>query len=383
MKKILFLTMSFLLMIVMGTVYTWSVFRVEVETVYQTRALQSGLPYMTSLFFYALSMLFTGRYLNKENTRKIALSGAIFIVVGWFLASQSTTLLSLIFAYGVLIGIGVGMIYGIPIYIINQRYERSGLYTGIVLGGFGTSPLFTAPLVHRLLRIYDLNTTFLFMSALALLILLPISLTLKLNVSNQRPLVITEYPFSLERFSIMYAMFFIATTIGLMMIGLSYRVGVINYQFNVQAVAFSLSFFAVLNGIARPIFGMLIDRKGFLFCSLLSVSLIITAALVALFNQGSSLILYGLSMGLFWFNLGAWLAIIPASIKRYFGTKNYARHYGIMFTAYGFGAIFGTLLSGWILDVFVNTQNLYFTVLAILVIMFYFALRIQKIKITT
>ncbi len=69
----------------------------------------------------------------------------------------------------------------------------------------------------------------------------------------------------LKPFKRIYGLFVIATTIGLMMIGLSYQVGVVYYAFDAREVTLSLSFFALMNGIARPIFGRLMDRKGFKF----------------------------------------------------------------------------------------------------------------------
>ena len=39
--------------------------------------------------------------------------------------------------------------------------------------------------------------------------------------------------------------------------------------------------------------------------------------------------------------LGGWLAIAPAATTRLFGARNYARNYGIMYTAYGVGALIG------------------------------------------
>jgi MFS family permease len=50
--------------------------------------------------------------------------------------------------------------------------------------------------------------------------------------------------------------------------------------------------------------------------------------------------------------LGGWLAIAPTSTAIFFGTKHYGKNYGIMFTAYGAGAILGGLISGRIRDIF-------------------------------
>ncbi len=368
MKTFLFVAAGFLMMLFMGTVYAWSVFRVEVETVYGANTLQSGLPYMTSLFFYAVSMMLTGRFLTLKNTKIFALFGAGMIAAGWLLSSQAGSLTTLTLSYGLFIGVGVGMVYGVPVCIMNQSSARSGLYTGIILSGFGASPLVSAPLVHNLIETVGLSDAFFAMGVLSAIVLTPLSLVMKgekrLDCAHNSP----EAPFSKSAFALLYGMFLLATTIGLMMIGLTHRIGVLNYGFNVRRVVVLLSVFAVLNGLARPMFGHLVDKKGFLLASFLSVGLLLLASLLAMVNQGDALWLFAASMGLFWFNLGAWLSMMPACVKEYFGTSRYAELYGLLFTAYGFGAIFGTILSGIILDVFLATTYLYAAIFLVVVL---------------
>src|SRR5690606_15541300 len=140
------------------------------------------------------------------------------------------------------------------------------------------------------------------------------------------------------------------SSIDIMMIGLSYQIGVEYYHFNELEITAALSFFAIMNGIARPIFGRLMDKKGFIFSVRLSLILIGVASIIGIINQGNHLILYLISFVLFWFNLGAWLAIIPAAIKSFYGIQRYSKVYGLTLTAYGIGAILGTLVSGMIMD---------------------------------
>ena len=63
-------------------------------------------------------------------------------------------------------------------------------------------------------------------------------------------------------------------------------------------------------------------------------------------------ILYLLCFFGFWVTLGGWLAIAPTATAIFYGTKHYAKNYGILFTAYGVGAILGTLISGRLRDIF-------------------------------
>ncbi|MFW5894362.1 MAG: MFS transporter [Bacillota bacterium] len=370
MKTVGYLFGNILMMLIMGTVYAWSVFRVEVERVLEVGTLESGLPYMTSLFFYAFSMMVTGRFLNRSNMRKIVVAGSLLIGIGWFGSVYASNLAFLTFFYGVVIGSGVGMVYGVPVFHINHTYdEKSGLFTGIVLGGFGASPLVTAPLVSQVISVGGLQDAFMVMAVASVLVMVPLSLMFKPFPSKEDPLEEARVPFDQGLFVKVYALFLVATSIGLMMIGLTYRIGVVDYGFETGAVSFAMALFAVLNGLARPVFGHLMDRIGFIKSATLSTALIVLGALLAFLNHGESVLLYGLSFGLFWFNLGAWLAIVPAAIKEYFGKAGYARRYGTAFTAYGLGAIVGTLLSGVLLDWLSDTRYVYALILVFTMMM--------------
>ncbi|MCD4826848.1 MAG: MFS transporter [Acholeplasmataceae bacterium] len=359
---------SFYMMLLMGTVYSYSIFRVEIKDIYQVNTLQSGLPYMLSLSFYALFMMITGRILNDKNLRQIIFLGSMMIVLGFFISYLTYDFIVFVLAYGILIGSGVGMVYGIPVYIMQKYFpKRSGFYTGLILLGFGLSPLITAPLASYFLSSYQLHTTFLILSLIFLCTQVPLSLFYKIDEKDINDKTNeTKDKFIDKKFMIIYALFVITTTIGLMMIGLSYQVGVSYYGFNRQLVAISISLFALCNGFARPIFGFLIDKYHIIKPSILSLSLMMIAAVIGIINQGTNIYLFVFSYGLFWFNLGAWLAIMPAIVKQIFEIENYARVYGTLFTAYGLGAVLSTFISGSILDILGHTTYIYVTILVLL-----------------
>jgi MFS family permease len=358
-------------MLLMGTVYAYSVFRYHIEDLYQISTLTSGLPYMMSLFFYAFSMMVTGRHLKPTRLRGFVFYGTLLIILGYFLSSIATHIGMLVFSYGVLIGTGVGMVYGVPIYMVQKLYsKRSGLMTGIILLGFGMSPLITAPLTSALIEWTSIRQTFFILGVVFLVLQLPLSyiFILKERTTFKQEPVEQRFKEKLKPFKRIYALFVIATLVGLMMIGLTYQVGVRYYGLNETHVTIALSFFAILNGLARPLFGKLMDNQGFKFSGILSVSLIVVASVIGLINRGSTFLLFGISFGLYWFNLGAWLAIVPATIKEFYGIQQYAKKYGLMFTGYGVGAILGTLASGYILDMLGETSYIYGFILALMVL---------------
>lgn len=75
----------------------------------------------------------------------------------------------------------------------------------------------------------------------------------------------------------------------------------------------------------------------------------ILIALVSLFMwQMPTVPVYLLAFVVLWGCLGGWLAIAPTATGSYFGTGDYPRCYGVLFLAYGAGAIAGPQLAGFI-----------------------------------
>ncbi len=85
-KRWSYVVLSVLLMMMYGTVYSWSVFRVPVETYFNIGATLSGLPYMFFLLTYALSMMLGGVLIEKYSPRVLLIGGGFLLqLVGYFL----------------------------------------------------------------------------------------------------------------------------------------------------------------------------------------------------------------------------------------------------------------------------------------------------------
>jgi len=160
----------------------------------------------------------------------------------------------------------------------------------------------------------------------------------------------------------------IGTLVGLMAIGISSPVAEELINLDATTASIYVSLFAIFNGIGRPIFGGLTDKLKPRKTALISFSLIIAASLLMLFNQAGNPVIYFISFALFWLNLGGWLAIAPAATAIFFGSKNYSKNYGILFTAYGVGAVIGNLFSGSIRDIFGSYMYVFYPTIILAVI---------------
>jgi len=100
----------------LGVLYSWSVFRGPLMKEVGFTVKEAGYPFMASLFFFAVGMIFAGRWQDKAGPKKVAIFGGLLLGVGAILAGVLyKTVGGLVFSYGVLGGLGVGFAYVTPI----------------------------------------------------------------------------------------------------------------------------------------------------------------------------------------------------------------------------------------------------------------------------
>ncbi|MCG8485295.1 MAG: OFA family MFS transporter, partial [Clostridia bacterium] len=339
---------------------------------------QSGLPYIISLAFYAIFMLLTGRYLNTRSPRVIITIGGLLVGIGWLLSGFAQNIFILTITYGMITGAGVGIVYGIPLAVVANWYsEKKGMMVGLVLIGFGLSPFLTAPFARYLIEIFGVMSAFKILGLIFGLIIVLASYPFMYPSETESPVlskinkntidVSTSEMVSTGNFKGLYINFLIGTTIGLMLIGMTSNVGIEMIKLPEKTVTLLMSIFAIFNGVGRPIFGWLTDKLTHKKAMLISFGLITVGAILMILAKDGNIVLYSIAFSIFWFNVGGWLAIAPTTTIAMFGSKYYSQNYGVVFTAYGIGAIFG-VVSGVIKDSLQNYHSVFYFVLALCII---------------
>ncbi len=353
----------------LGSVYSWSVF-VGPLTDYFTKTLGQSvtaseilMPFSVFLACFAIAMPLTGKYLDIHGPRKIIMAGGILTGLGWVLASFSTSVFMLYILYGVIGGLGVGIAYGAPVATAARWFpDRRGLAVGLVLLGFGFSAFITANLAGVLIGMTGVMGTFrLFGIAfvvLTLLLALPFRFPpsgwtpdgCTISSASAGPACSITLPEMIRsgRFYALWICYFIGCLAGLMAISISKPVGSEVVGIEAALGTMLVGFFAIFNGGGRPVFGALTDKINPRNTAILSFILIGGASLLLAFMP--SIPVYIIAFALLWGCLGGWLAIAPASTARFFGTGDYPRCYGVIFLAYGAGAIAGPQIAGSIRD---------------------------------
>lgn len=364
----------------LGTVYSWSVFRKPLESELAINATQSLLPYTLALVFYATFVSVAGFCIPRIGPRLTTAIGGVILGIGYLLSSMATNIGMMSLTYGVIAGTGVGIAYGVPMAVVARWFpDKKGLAVGLTIIGFGLSPLITAPLANQLIDAYTVRPTLRILGLTFMVIILGIAIALKLPPKDWHPrqnraapttTITANYPpnlFQSRSFYGLWICYAIGTLIGLSAIGISSPVGEEIIHINPQLAASSVALFALFNGISRPLFGWLSDRFKPHYVAIASYTLVLIACVLMVNAQEGQVATYLVAFCLFWFCLGGWLAMAPTSTLRFFNPDHYAQNYGIVFTAYGVGALAGTLATGQIRDWF-GTYTYAFYPMALLAI---------------
>jgi len=352
----------------LGTIYSWSVF-VGPLTTYFTKTLGQTvtandilLPFSVFLAFFAIAMPLTGKYIELYGPRNITIVGGVLTGLGWILASFASSVPMLYVMYGIIGGIGVGIAYGVPVAVAARWFpDRRGLAVGLTVLGFGFSAFFTANIAGYLIGAYGVMTTFRIFGVVFVILTILLALPLKFpktgwvpegwtppapKEGEQKSCELTRSQMlKTSAFYALWACYFIGCLAGLMAISIAKPVGT-DVGIETGLATALVGVFAIFNGFGRPVFGALTDKLTPRFTAMVSFGLIAMVSL--LMWQIPTVPVYLIAFVVLWGCLGGWLAIAPTSCGSYFGTCDYPRCYGVLFLAYGAGAIAGPQLAGFI-----------------------------------
>ena len=368
-----FILSGLIMNLCLGTVYAWSVFRKPLQDFFSTSevritATQTLLPFMLFLAVFTALMPISGRLLQRGvHPRLLSIIGSVLVASGWILSRYASDIYFLYVTYGLIAGAGVGIVYGIPIAVVTRWFpDMKGIAVGITVLGFGASALVTASVASNLIATQGILQAFFSLGLFFLVALVLLSLLLTFPPADWKPAGWQPAPGAggtidytpgemvgtLSAWGL-WLCFVIGSLAGLMAIGISSGVGQEIIKVDAKTAAGLVAFFAMFNGGGRPVFGFLTDAVGPGKAAAVSCALVVLAsALMVLFAGEGTLVLFMFCFACLWAALGSWLAIAPTATATFFGIRNSAANYGVIFSAYGIGAIAAGLIAGQAKDVF-------------------------------
>lgn len=386
-----------------GVLYSWSVVKSRLtapiaEGGFEWTSSQAGMPYTIAIVFFAFGVLLGGRIQDKIGPRKVVTVGGILVGAGLMLSSVvGNSVLGISLTYGVLTGLGIGLGYGCvsPCALKWFHPSKKGMVSGLIVGGFGLAAVYLAPVTESLLNNFGISQTFLILGGATTVI----SVILAQFINNPKPGYVPEIPknfvpnpgsagmvdvewkamLKTKEFYILFIMFALSSSVGLMIIGNISKIAKIQDPANAVAYAALLvSLLAVFNTGGRVIGGILSDKIGRVNTLLVVFAIQgINMVLFSLFNSFALLVLGALLVG---FAYGTLLSVFPSMTADLYGLKNYGTNYGIMYLAWGLSGVIAPVMADYVYDLKESFSLAYLICAGILVLCLVLGFTLKNIQ---
>jgi OFA family oxalate/formate antiporter-like MFS transporter len=328
------------------------------------------------------------RLLNRFGPRIVVSMGGILAGLGVIISSQSSSPWAFTLAFGVLLGSGIGFVYATasPTALKWFPASKTGLISGIVVAGLGMGAAWVAPLARTMIGSIGLQSTMLYLGIGMLIVVVafaqllqapptgyvPAGSVLGKTVAGQKNTdFIPGETVKSWQFYLLWITFAFGSGAGLMVIG--NLASIVKDQVGLPAVsALAVSVIAIGNGSGRVLYGGLSDKIGrkavLIIAFVFQAVLVFVLSFVVKDSPLANVPLLMVLVALIGVNYGANLSVFPAITKDYYGLKNFAMNYGIVYTAWGLGGFMLSQLAGSMKDTYGNFNNAYLLSAVLLVI---------------
>jgi len=344
--------------------YVWALFTQPL-----TAGLHSTLPELQITFSILIVVQtflspWQGVLVDRFGPRLLLSFGVLITGLSWILAAQVSSLTMLYLTYGLLGGIGTGVVYvGVIGHMVQWFPDKRGLATGLVAAGYGIGALLTTFPIAAVLRESTYQDALTRFGVVFGVVGLVAAQGLRRPDAawqmawNQRrraagkvaaaaPIDVTPFEMLGTRiFWLMFAMMTMMSTTGLMVTS---QMGAFTRDFGMGGVLvfglpvlpLALSLDRVTNGATRPFFGWISDRFGRENTMLIAFALEGTAMTLWLLTRANP-VLFVLLSGVVFFGWGEIFSLFPSTLTDTFGTKHATANYGCLYMAQGVGSVLG------------------------------------------
>jgi oxalate/formate antiporter len=299
---------------------------------------------------------FQGKLIDRFGPRLLISIGTVMSGLSWVLASQVQSASMLYLTYGVVGGLGTGIVYvGVVGLMVRWFPDRRGFAAGAVAAGYGMGAIVTTFPIASSLAARGVDATMLsFGIAFAVVGLLAsqglrvppshdsvAAIATQAAVPSLRPSQALKSPI----FWLMFLMMTMMSTSGLMvtsqMATFAADFGVTKMLvLGMAALPLALTIDRFTNGLTRPLFGWVSDRIGRENTMCFAFGLEGIAMALWLITRDNAVLFVVLS-GVVFFGWGEIFSLFPSTLTDTFGTRHATENYGWLYISQGIGSIFG------------------------------------------
>lgn len=346
-----------------GSAYAWSVFAKPLIKLFGFTATQTSLAFTISLAMIPFAMIVAGKIQDTKGPRWVIFTGGLVFGGAIFLAGLTSSLTVLYLTYGIMGGIGIGIIYGCTIpNTVKWFPDKRGMAGGLMAGGFGMGAVVFGPSSASLIASYGVLATFrlegiiyaIVVCVAALFIIAPPAGYKPAGWEPPAPTAATPSAVSLTpsemvktgKFWVLFAMYIIGCLGGLMVIGHASPIGQEKIGLSPAVAAGALAFLGLANTLGRMFWGAVSDKIG--RYNALILMYITSGGMLLLLNSATGYTLFVVSIMGIALAFGGFMGIFPSITADNFGTKYLGINYGVMFIAYGTAGVAGPFIASYV-----------------------------------
>ena len=344
--------------------YVWTLFTKPFGTTLNASAAAIQVTFSILIVLQTFFSPFQGWLVERFGPRLLIAAGGALTGLSWVLASQVTSLYGLYATYGLLGGLGTGIVYiGVVGQMVGWFPDRRGFAVGVAAAGYGIGAVLTNFPIAGSLAANGYGPTLLqfglgigVVGVLAALGLRapPAALTQQTRLQSSVADVNTGAMLRQPLFWLMFAMMTMMSTSGLMVtaqiVPFANDLGIGKMViWGFAAIPLILTVDRICNGLTRPFFGWVSDRIGrentmFIAFGLEGIAMAIWLATM------SNPVMFVIMSGIVFFGWGEIFSLFPSTLTDTFGAEHATKNYGCLYMAQGIGAIFGGPLASWLRD---------------------------------
>ncbi len=355
------LVAAVLVQLAIGAVYAWSVFSkaLQSDAGFGWTKAQASVPFEVAIGMIFLGSYVGGRIQDARGPRVVALTGGVVYSLGVLLASFATadSFWVLVLGYGVVGGFGLGMVYIVPIAMLQKWFpDKPGLITGIAVAGFGFGAVITAPLGQQLIDNSPALPTKAFLPlGIGYLVAIMVGASLFRNpAAAPAAQAAAAEPESAERdftaaealrtpqWYLLAAILTLSVTAGISLISVAAGSASDISGMSKVAAASLVGVLGLFNGAGRVLWGWLSDRIGKMpaFMGILGIQ----GVCLLLIPHAGSPAAFAVLAALVYTCYGGAFGTMPSTAGRFFGVRNAGAIYGLMLIGWSLGGVVGPLL---------------------------------------
>jgi MFS transporter, OFA family, oxalate/formate antiporter len=337
--------------------YVWTLFTKPLATKLGVGLPELQVTFSLLVFLQAFFSPFQGALIERFGVRTLISIGTLMAGLSWALASYAQSKAELYLTYGVLGGLGTGIVYvGVIGLVVRWFPGRRGFAAGVAAAGYGMGAIVTTFPIAASLQTRGIELTLWLYGIAFAAVGFVASQGLRMPPSameatgrsgpasatqEMRPSQVLQTPI----FWLMFVMMAMMSTSGLMvtsqMASFAADFGITKaVVFGLAALPLALTLDRFTNGLTRPLFGFISDHLGREQTMFIAFALEGVAMTLWLMLRGDPT-LFVLLSGLVFFGWGEIFSLFPSTLTDTFGASHATANYGWLYISFGVGSVFG------------------------------------------